>query len=120
MRRRVMYPMVAWISRQKRFVPNGEVEKVLYIPLRNLLNPVYYARYRLDIAPDYEKEIEQATDDFPCFRHQNQKETELLWGATYRVVMAFLELVFEFKPPDLESLPVVSKILDENYFTGQE
>ena len=119
MRQQIMYPMVAWISRQKRFVPNREVEKIVYIPLRNLLNPAYYARYQLDIAPHYEKEIEQATDDFPCFLHQNQKETERLWGATYRVVMTFLELVFGFKPPDTASLPIVPGILDENYFTGQ-
>jgi len=41
--RRVLYPMVAWINRQKRFLPNWEVEKIVYVPLRELLNPESYA-----------------------------------------------------------------------------
>ncbi|MEE9610075.1 MAG: hypothetical protein V3W19_02430, partial [Desulfatiglandales bacterium] len=44
---RVIYPMVVWINHQKLFFPNWEVEKIVYIPLRNLLNPENYACYRL-------------------------------------------------------------------------
>jgi hypothetical protein len=45
--RKVIFPMVCWVGRQKRFLPNWEVERVVYIPLQNLLNPTGYARYRL-------------------------------------------------------------------------
>lgn len=116
--RRVIYPMVGWISYQKRFVTNVEVEKVVYIPLRNLLNPDNYGCYRLHINFSGEKEKNQRIDDFPCFQHKNHKESELLWGATYRIVTEFLEIVFGFKPPATLSLPVFHGILDENYING--
>jgi len=83
---RVIYPMVCWISRQKRFSPNWEVEDII--------------------------------KDFPCFLHEHNNSVEKLWGATFRITMVFLEIVFGFKPPDIDSLPVVHGTLDENYLTG--
>ncbi len=44
---RIIYPMVCWVPRQKRFFPNWEVEKLVYIPLRKLLNPDNYALCRM-------------------------------------------------------------------------
>ncbi|MDY6935610.1 MAG: CoA pyrophosphatase [Spirochaetota bacterium] len=118
MARRVMYPMIGWISCQKRFFPNWEVERVIYVPLEDLLNPDYYARMRLDIDPKLVSEMTMLSEDYPCFVHIDQNETEILWGATYRVVTIFLELAFNFQPPDLLSLPLVHKKLDKGYFAG--
>jgi hypothetical protein len=115
---RVIYPMVCWIDRQKRFSPNWEVEKVVYIPFRNLLNPSLYARYRVKIETSREKEKHPDIRDYPCFTQQSEGRTEVLWGATFRITMVFLEIVFGFKPPDMESLPVVFGSLDKNYLTG--
>ena len=115
---RVIYPMAGWITRQTRFLPNWEVEKIVRISLRDLLNPDYYARYRLDFGPLYTNGKNGTTQDFSCFVHKEQEENEILWGATYRMVMVFLELVFGFSPPDIESLPVVYGALDKNYLTG--
>jgi len=39
----------------------------------------------------------------------------VLWGATFRIVMSFLETVFGFSAPSMDSLPVISKTLDERY-----
>jgi hypothetical protein len=116
--RRVIYPMVGWISRQKRFLPNWEVERIVHIPIRDLLNPARYACYRVQMEIDSGKEQSAKTEDFPCFLYQNEDENELLWGATYRITMAFLELAFGFKPPATESLPMVHGFLDQSYFNG--
>jgi hypothetical protein len=116
--RRVIYPMVGWISRQKRFLTNREVEKVVYIPLAKLLDPGNYGRYRLEMNNSHGKKLSRIPGNFPCFHHENQDETELLWGATYRIVISFLQLVFGFKPPDMISLPVYDGVLDENYVNG--
>ncbi len=116
--RRIIYSLVCWIPRQKRFWPNWEVEKVVYIPLRNLLDPKNYARYRLQFEIKPQKVQNQGTGEFPCFIHKDQDVTENLWGATFRITMAFLDLVFGFKPPELQSLPVVEGTLDANYLTG--
>ncbi len=120
-----LYPVVSWIHRQIYFFPNQEVEKIIRIPLQNLLDSSFYARYKLEFAPKLEKRLSRMPEvlskmkeDYPCFILQNQSEKEVLWGATYRIVISFLELVFEFKPPEKETLPVVSGTLDENYYTG--
>ena len=110
--------MVCWVRRQKRFRINWEVDKVVYIPLRNLLNPDYYGRYRISMAPNVEIDYHDMTNDFPCFVHEKEDEKEVLWGATYRIVTLFLKVIFGFEPPDLSSLPVVPGILDENYYNG--
>ena len=116
--RRVIYPMVCWTGRQKRFSPNWEVEKIVYIPFPNLLNPSNYARYRLHIGSSRKNGNDLNVKEYPCFLHEHRDEYEVLWGATFRITMVFLEIVFGFKPPDIESLPVVYGSLDENYLTG--
>jgi hypothetical protein len=109
---RIIYPMVMWISGRNRFHPNWEVAKIIYIPLQDLLNPARYARYRLRI------ETPAAADrvnTFPCFRYEAEDETELLWGATYRITMIFLKDVFGFVPPATDSLPQIHGHLSRSY-----
>lgn len=112
---RVIYPMVVWVKRQRRFFPNWEVEKIVRVPLRKLLDPDAYALYRIRFQDQRRGMFVQ---DFPCFRHENGTEKEILWGVTYRIVMAFLTLVFGFEPPAQESLPVIQGSMDENYLNG--
>jgi hypothetical protein len=116
--RKVIYPMVCWAGRQKRFYPNWEVERVVYIPLQNLLNPSGYACYRLDVESSRKNGDHINNIEYPCFVHEYQGESEVLWGATFRITMVFLETIFGFKPPDLDSVPVVYGSLGENYLTG--
>ena len=116
--RKVIYPMVCWTGRQKRFFPNWEVERVVYIPLKNLLDPSNYARYRLHIESSQKNGNDLKTKEYPCFLHEYQEEPEVLWGATFGITMVFLGTIFGFKPPDMDSLPVVYGSLGENYLTG--
>lgn len=110
--RRDLYPMVAWVGKQKRFLPNWEVERVIRVPLGSLMDGRNYVRYRLSIMG--------TIMDFPCFRHWDEHGAEFLWGVTYEMVAAFLDLVFSFQPPALESLPVVRGTLSEEYFKGMK
>ena len=111
---RIIYPMAGWVNRQKRFAVNWEVEKMVYIPLKYLLLPENYARYRVSFSGEFQKEFQE----YPCFVYDTEDSCELLWGATYRIVIAFLETVFGFIPPDPASLPVVTGKLDSNYLSG--
>jgi hypothetical protein len=115
---RVIYPMACWIGRQKQFFPNWEVERVVCIPIQNLLDPSNYARYRLRIDISKTNESNPDVRDYPCFVLKQNGNLEVLWGATFRITMAFLEIVFGYEPPDMESLPVVFGSLDEHYLTG--
>jgi hypothetical protein len=112
---RVLYPMAVWINGQKHFFPNWEVEKIVRIPLKNLLVPDAYACYRIRFV---HREKGPFVQDFPCFTHERDKE--ILWGVTYRIVMAFLEFVFHFSPPALESLRVVRGAMKEAYLNGAD
>ncbi len=118
--RRVIYPMAVYVPRQKRFRANWEVEKVINIPLKALVCPDYYARYRLRFAPGLEEKFRRNTQDFPCFLYPHQGEYELIWGATYRIVTAFLKSVLGFEPPSMAALPVVSGVMEKNYLRGSE
>jgi hypothetical protein len=117
---RVIYPLVAWVNRQHRFYPNWEVEKIIYIPLRDLLNPENYVRYRLQMGGPSNPRQTSSTNDFGGFRFTFQNESELLWGATYRFTTVFLDYIFGFTPPAITSLPVVNGSLDRDYLTGKQ
>jgi 8-oxo-dGTP pyrophosphatase MutT (NUDIX family) len=116
---RIIYPMVAWIGRQRRFLINWEVERMVYIPIRDFFNTERYACYRISMEQRVEDGTGQETKDFPCFRHWSSEGTEALWGATYRIVMGFLELVYGFRAPEPESLPVIYGRLDRQYFFAE-
>lgn len=116
--RRRIYPVAAWIPRQKRFFPNWEVEKIITLPLRELLNPVNYGRYRLEVKLPSDENPSKSIRDFPCFQLEDDGEVEILWGATFRITLLFLEYIFGFKLPDPETLPVIEGRLDRTYLTG--
>ena len=117
--RRVIHPMVAWVSRQKRFTLNWEVEKVVSIPLRSLLNPANYAIYQLDVPPRLGWRLPGRDHEFPCLLYSYQGNQEVLWGVTYRIVMSLVEMVLDFIPPDDGSLPRVHGVLEECYVQGR-
>ncbi len=113
---RVLYPMVVWVH-QKHFVPNWEVEKIIAIPIRNLLDPENYFCCRTFFELDHGTSISRGPTDLPCFRHLEEGE-EILWGVTYRIVTLFLEMIFQFRTPDIDTLPVIHRVLGEDYFYG--
>ncbi len=116
---RVIYPLVAWVHRQQRFYPNWEVEKIVLIPLQELLRSENYARYRLNSGSDSNRKQTLHATDFPCFRHTYKGETEILWGATYQITCTFLKVIFDYSPPDWSALPIVNGTLVDNYLTGE-
>ena len=115
--RRVILPFVVWVSRQRRYYPNWEVERVVMIPVRALLNPTRYVCYRLSMpgggGPEGGGRL-----DFPAFRFDTSEGEEILWGATYRIAMRFLKQVLGFSPPGLETRDVVASELSPQYMTG--
>jgi hypothetical protein len=110
--------MVCWINHKQQFTPNWEVERVVYIPLRTLFDSSHYARYQLSIEISPQNGRNPEVIDHPCFIQKDENNLDILWGATFRITMVFLEIAFGYKPPGMESLPVVFGSLDKNYLTG--
>jgi 8-oxo-dGTP pyrophosphatase MutT (NUDIX family) len=117
--RRLIYPLAAWSPSPPRFRPNWEVERIVNIPLRHLLAPEHYICYRLAMPISARKAPDVQVRRVPAFRLPPPGGPEVLWGATYRITMAFLQIVFGFSPPVMESLPVVDGHLENNYLTGE-
>jgi hypothetical protein len=116
--KRVIYPIVGWAAPQ-RLKPNWEVERIVPIPLRLLLDPAHYGRFRpLLTSTDTGDTQPLRSEDFPCFIHEDGQGREMLWGATYRITQYFLQLIFDFEAPRTDDLPVVHRHLDETYLNG--
>jgi len=45
---------------------------------------------------------------------------DILWGATFRIVLLLLERLFGFRAPDPDLLPIVPGLLDEGYINGRD
>lgn len=117
--KRMIYPLVGWVRRQRHFFPNWEVERIVRIPIRDLLNPAGYIGLRLKMTRRGATGGGEEFKEFPAFRYQSPAGTEILWGATYRITMNFLDRVFSFVPPDTGRGSAVEKRLTENYLTGK-
>lgn len=107
--------MMGWVTGQKRFFPNWEVEKIVTIPLRKLLDPDNYVRYRLYAATPGRQGERPCVYDAVSYRHRTHQEKEMLWGATCRITLKFLRWVFDFTLPDIDSLPIVEGVMDDAY-----
>jgi 8-oxo-dGTP pyrophosphatase MutT (NUDIX family) len=112
-----VYPMVVWIRNQKRFHPNQEVEKVVSIPVEDFLKSENYVRYQMRFEA-YQGSNEEVIQDFPGFLHEDEEGPEVLWGLTYRIVLIFLEMLYDFSPPDIYTLDAVDGLRDETYFNS--
>jgi 8-oxo-dGTP pyrophosphatase MutT (NUDIX family) len=117
-RNRFIFPMVGWIPRQKKFFPNWEVDEIVPIPFNDLLNPENYAICQLGFTGHVGAPPGILPARHPGYFHKSKDGAQLLWGATYRIAMDFLNLIFGFIPPDEAFLPVVKWELDENYFNS--
>lgn len=112
---RQIYPLVGWVPPNQHLVPNWEVERIVYIPLRRLFDIHQYARYRLNFESRDGKT--HRNQDFACFVHQGKNGKEILWGATFRIVMDFLNLAFGFELPDLSDSEVIQGRLGKTYYS---
>ncbi len=113
---RHIYPLVAWSRPNQRLVPNWEVERIVHIPLRRLMDPRHYGRYNLTFHT--RQSVVRREQQFPCFIHQGRNGREVLWGATFRITMDFLKIVFGFDMPDLDGAPEIDGQLGGAYLGG--
>lgn len=112
----IIHPMAAWVDGSPRYRPNWEVQRIVRIRIEDLLDPSRYRRYRITYAPGVAEKRGRPFDEFPAYRHRGRRGAELLWGATFRITAAFLELIFGFTTPDTSALPLVEGRLDESYY----
>lgn len=115
---RTIFPLVAFVKRPWQFRPNQEVDKVLEIPLRHFFEEHHYAWFSIDST--YHSD-DDAHRQFPCFAVQNKNGTpDILWGATFNIIQAFLRIIFDFRLPEIPADRHFKRILTLDYVTGRQ
>ena len=115
---RAIFPLAGLVKETWTFHPNSEVDRIVEIPLAKFFQKDNYGLYQIELSNA------SATDrhhsrTFPCLIYRDDKGHEdILWGATFYIIMNFLDIVFEFKVPEPHSERIITRILDSNYLKG--
>ncbi|KPK91705.1 MAG: hypothetical protein AMJ94_06670 [Deltaproteobacteria bacterium SM23_61] len=119
-RRWIIFPLVGRVKQAWQPKLSWEVEKIVPIPLSTFFNPGNYAIYSLEVP---EKLVAQGIPspwEFPCLVHLENGKEEILWGATFKVIQTFFQIVFDFSFPSPDSRRIIRRPLAPNYLTGRE
>jgi 8-oxo-dGTP pyrophosphatase MutT (NUDIX family) len=119
-RRWIIFPLV---GRVKHFWPaklSWEVEKIVPISLSAFFDPENYAVYSLVVPEELVAQGIPSPWEFPGLVHRENGEEEILWGATFKVIQTFFQIVFHFSFPLPDPRRVILRPLASNYLTGRE
>ena len=116
--RRTIFPLVGFAKKGWEFCPNMEVESIVEIPVVAFLDEGNYAIYNVETSSEV-KTARQRPNGFPCLvaRDRSGKE-EILWGATFYIIMNFMKIVFNLDTPYPDSQRVINRTLGPDYLTG--
>jgi len=115
---KTIFPLVGLVNGETGISPNGEVDKIIEIPLISFFDKNNYAIYSLDASGDFH-DIPDGQWDFPCLvHHETNGAEEILWGATFSIIMTFLKIVFDFELSDIHPTRIIRRALDLSYITG--
>jgi hypothetical protein len=115
--RRTIFPLVAITRSDWTPIPNPEVDKIIEIPLTSFFRKDSYGRYMIE-ASETLPTTDQGPWEFPCLIHEDDDGEEILWGATFYIIMNFLGIVFDFQLPDLHARRIRNKTLNLDYLSG--
>ena len=115
---RSIFPLVGFIEDTPRFHANEEVEKIVAIPLRSFFDDANYAA-GIFRKPDGGIHRRDDSDAFPCFIYVDQdRRSEILWGATFQIIMSFLSIVFGHDIPPSHEERIFEIKIPHSYMSG--
>lgn len=111
---RTIFPLVCLIPAPFEFKLSAEVEKILEIPVSTFFDGSKYAL--LEIETSFSNKLPK--NQFPCIvLDDNGQNQDILWGATFYVIMNFLRIISDDKLPIPSSPDIIKKILSKNYIS---
>ena len=116
--RRVIYPSVGLLTGRWPVAINWEVEKLVYIELDAFLDEDNYHWIDFAVPDDIKKASGRDQWRFPALVINDHDGREILWGATFHVILSFLHIVLGLTFPDIPKDRLIEKHIPENYFTG--
>jgi 8-oxo-dGTP pyrophosphatase MutT (NUDIX family) len=118
--RRTIFPLVGYVKQDWHFRSNSEVDRIVEIPLHSFFQEENYAVYRIELAGSLASEGNQP-QDFPCLIYRDDKGHEdILWGATFYIIINFLHIVLDFGLPAFSAKRIVKKVINRDYLTGEQ
>lgn len=100
-RQKLVYPMAGFLRRPASLKTSHEIEKNVLLPMASLFSTNRYGTYSLILTGKFKELAGTDTWDAPCFAvKQKNGPDEILWGATFMILMSFMNTVFGFKPPE--------------------
>jgi len=115
---KTIFPIMGLVEKRWKFHSSPEVDKMTAIPLETFYNTDNYNFFSIRY-PDYTTDGMETERRFPCLTHTNTKgEEEILWGATFDIILSFLDIVFDFTPPEIQPDKIITRTLHPDYLTG--
>ena len=112
---RTIFPLVCLTRKPYKFKLSPEVEKVLEIPLSTFFDSSRYAL--LEIETSFHHHMSR--NQFPCIvLNDNEEEQDILWGATFNIIMNFLRIISDDSLPVPSSSDKIKKVLSNTYISG--
>jgi 8-oxo-dGTP pyrophosphatase MutT (NUDIX family) len=114
--RRTIFPLAGFVQDSGLPRPNREVEKIVEIPLSAFYRKEHFGCLRIG-GPGSEG---RESLEYPCLIHLDSDGTdEVLWGATFHIIIRFLGIVMDYHLPEWRNGPVIVRSLRPDYLTGR-
>jgi 8-oxo-dGTP pyrophosphatase MutT (NUDIX family) len=111
---RAIFPLVCLSPEPFEFKLSAEVEKILEIPVSTFFDSSKYSL--LEIETPFSNPIPDT--QFPCIvLTDDQREQDILWGATFNIIMNFLRIISDDSLPVPSSSNKIKKILSKTYIS---
>jgi hypothetical protein len=111
--------LAGFVERPQTPRPNREVEKIVEIPLASFFREELIGCYTLSGPRAAETDMSRPPH-YPCLIHRNPAGgEEILWGATFHIIIQFLGIVMDYHLPDWMKGPVIHRTLSAEYLTGR-
>ena len=111
---RTIFPLVCLTPEPFEFKLSAEVEKILEIPVSTFFDGSKYAQ--LEIETPFG--IPTPNNQFPCIVLTDaQGQQEILWGATFYIIMNFLRIISDDSLPVPSSSSTIKKVLSKTYIS---
>ncbi len=95
---------------------NREVEKIVELPLSVFFQQDRFGYYQIEADPSGV----QTALQYPCLIHTDSDgKEEVLWGATFHIIVGFLNIVLDYRMPEWISGRVIRKKIQRDYMTGR-
>ncbi len=112
---RTIFPLVCITPEPFKFRLSSEVEKILEIPVSIFFDGSKYAHLEIETPfgdPIYDNQ-------FPCIiLNDDRGEQEILWGATFNIIMNFFRIISNDSFTLPSSSVTVKKVLSKSYISG--